>query len=59
MNITVRIKEQYGHIAIHPACKAAQTFALIAGTKTLTPSTIECIKALGYTVTVEQKELTL
>ena len=59
MNITVRIKEQYGHIAIHPVCKAAKTFALIAGTKTLTASTIECVKALGYTVTVEQKELTL
>jgi hypothetical protein len=59
MQITVRIKDQFGHIAIHPVCKAAQTFALIAGTKTLTPRTIECIKALGYTVTVEQKELTL
>jgi hypothetical protein len=59
MNITVRIKEQYGHIAIYPVCKAAKTFALIAGTKTLTPSTIECVKSLGYSVTVEQKELTL
>lgn len=59
MNITVRIKEQYGGIAIHPVCDKAKAFALIAKTTTLTPSAIECIKALGYTVTVEQKELTL
>ena len=59
MEITVRIKDQYGHIAIHPVCKAAKTFALIAGTKTLTPSTIECVKALGYSVKVEQQALTV
>ena len=59
MQITVRIKAQYGHIAIHPVCKQAQIFAHIAGTKTLTPSAIECIKTLGYSVVVEQKELTL
>ena len=59
MQITVRIKAQYGHIAIHPVCKQAQIFSHLAGTKTLTSSAIECIKALGFTVTVEQKELTL
>jgi hypothetical protein len=59
MEIIVRIKAQYGGYAIQPVCDKAKTFALIAGTKTLTPSAIECIKALGYTVAVEQQALTV
>ena len=55
MSIIVRIKAQYGGIAIHPVCDKSKTFALLAGTKTLTPAAIECIKALGFSVQVEQQ----
>lgn len=59
MNIVVNIKDQYGAQAIHPVCTKAHLFAQIAGTKTLTRATVERIKALGYTVTVQQKEAVL
>jgi len=50
--LTVEIKNQFGRDAIHPINSIAQTFALIAGTKTLTKQHIKYIKTLGYTVQV-------
>ena len=55
MQITVKRKSVYGEEKIYPACEAAETFASIAGTKTLTPETIARIKKLGYTVALEQQ----
>jgi len=52
MEIIVTIKNIYGNETIYPSCPKGQTFAEIAGTKTLTPQTIKLIKALGYTVSV-------
>jgi hypothetical protein len=54
MNITVEIKNVYGANAIYPVCPKAKTFALIAGTKTLTPEAIRNIKTLGFEITVKQ-----
>jgi hypothetical protein len=54
--ITVRIKSQYGATVYQPACVNAAHFAAIAGTKTLTLQTIAHVKALGYTVKVEQTQ---
>lgn len=54
MKILVRIKHQYGQQTVVPVCEIAQEFARIAGTSTLTVPTIESIKRLGYTVSVEQ-----
>jgi len=51
MEIKVKIKSNYGTEAIYPACKKAELFAAIAGTKTLTSDTIKKIKALGYQIT--------
>ena len=51
MQITVEVKNVYGVTTYYPICQAAQAFAAIAGTKTLTPATLKQIKALGYTVT--------
>jgi len=59
MQVTVQIKDQYGTRVIYPVCTTGQLFARIAGTKTLTPRHIESIKALGYSVQVEQPVLSL
>jgi hypothetical protein len=49
-SITVKIKAVYGEEKIYPVCTDAQTFAALAGTRTLTIGTIEHIKRLGYKV---------
>jgi len=59
MEITVKITKNYGVEAIYPVCQAAFLFARIAGTKTLTRETIAKVKALGYTVKVQQDQVTL
>lgn len=57
MEITVRITTNYGARAVYPVCPTAQTFADIAGTKTLKPETINLIKKLGYEVKVQPEAL--
>lgn len=57
MEITVRITSNYGARAVYPVCPTAQTFADIAGTKTLKPETLAKIKSLGYTVNVQAEVL--
>ena len=57
MTITVSIKNVYGNETIYPVCGTAKKFANLTGTKTLTVYAIEQIKALGYTVQVEQVKL--
>lgn len=54
MKITVRLITQYGTQVIVPVCQTARQMAELAGTKNLTPQAIKIIKALGYTVAVEQ-----
>lgn len=55
--VIVRITNNYGARAVYPVCETAKIFAAIAGTKTLKPETINCIKALGYEVVVQQEVL--
>jgi hypothetical protein len=57
MKITVKLKAVYGKETIYPVCEGAKIFAKIAGTTTLTKSTIEHIKELGYSIEVEQQTL--
>lgn len=59
MEIIVKITQNYGTEVIYPVCQNAFLFARLAGTKTLTFSTIAKIKALGYTVKVQQGRDTL
>ena len=59
MNIIVKITQNYGTEVIYPVCQQAFLFARIAGTKTLTLDTIVKIKALGFTVNVQQNRETL
>jgi len=55
--IKVRITENYGQRRIVPMDNTGKILAKIAGTKTLTPETIELSKMLGYTFTVVTEEL--
>lgn len=50
--IFVSIKSVYGSQQIYPVCANAKTFAVLAGTKTLTPQAIGAIKDLGVKVNV-------
>ena len=49
MTIQVIIKTNYGTQVVYPSCEIGETFALIAGTKTLTDETRALMKRLGYT----------
>jgi hypothetical protein len=55
--ITVDIRTIYGREMIYPVGPAAQAFADLAKAKTLTRAQLDIIKALGFKVTVKQKEL--
>ena len=59
MTITVRIRYVYGNRTVYPVCAAAETFAQIAGSKTLPFWVIDKIKRLGYSIEVEQEPVTL
>ena len=54
MKITIRCEKNYGIEVFYPACPAAELFARIAGTKTLTTHTLRDIDLLGYEIEIEQ-----
>jgi hypothetical protein len=56
MKIVVRVKNIYGNKTVYPVCENAQLLARIAGHSTLTSTTVDLIKKLGYVVEVEQTE---
>jgi len=49
-SILIEIRENYGKKVIYPACENAETFARLAGCKTLTAQTLELIEQLGYSI---------
>jgi hypothetical protein len=48
--IDVEVRNIYGVTTHYPACPAAEVFARLAGTKTLTAHALRDIKALGFQV---------
>lgn len=50
MQVQIQIKTVYGNVTYYPVNDAAKRFAAIAGTKTLSVSTIKNIQALGFAV---------
>jgi hypothetical protein len=54
MKITIRADKNYGVLTYYPADPAAEIFARIAGTKSLTRNTLRDIAALGYQIEIEQ-----
>jgi hypothetical protein len=55
MEITIRLKNNYGQQVAYPACKQSELFATIADTKTLTGRTLKLIEAMGYQINVKQQ----
>lgn len=61
MNATIEVlvKDQYGQRVYHPQNDNAYLFAKIAGTKTLTNSTLAYAKELGYEITFSYEPINL
>ena len=54
MKLTVKIGNNYGKKVVYPVCEQSRIFAALAGTTTITAGALNCIKALGYTLEIEQ-----
>jgi len=52
MHINVTLANQYGREVIRPACPIADKFCQLLDQKTLTPSNVSLIKAMGYEIRV-------
>lgn len=50
MTIKVRVKNQYGHDRVFPACPTAILFSRLIGQKTFTHRDLCLIEELGYTI---------
>jgi hypothetical protein len=59
-SIHVRVMDVYGRRVAYPVCDKAKVFAAIAGTTSLTETTLKCIRKLGFDIhVVPQEPLTL
>ena len=59
MELTVKVRNNYGTEVIYPTCEVGEAFARIAGTKTLTDQTRLIMKQLGYSFVAKVQEVTL
>ena len=59
VKIIIKKKNIYGEDKYYPACKASEAFAAIAGTRTLTESTLRLVKSLGYDLELEQQTINI
>ena len=50
--VHVRVMDVYGRRVVYPVCDKAKVFASIAGTTSLTDSTLRCMRKLGYVLHV-------
>lgn len=56
MQITVNLKQSYGHDRFYPACPSSAIFARIAGCKCLQPHVLELIEKLGYKIKLKEEK---
>ena len=56
--VHVRVMDVYGRRVVYPVCDKAKVFASIAGTTSLTDSTLRCMRKLGYVLHVIPTEPT-
>lgn len=54
--ISVEYKDVYGRQLIYPVCAKAKTLCALLGSKTLPESSLEHIKALGFTLHVKSPD---
>ena len=54
--IHVHVKDVYGKRVVYPVCDKAKVFAAIAGTTSLTETTLRCIRKLGFDIHVVPNE---
>lgn len=59
MQITLEVKRNYGTEHIYPVCDTATKLTALTGKRTLSHNDIKTIRALGYTITVQQPQVTL
>jgi hypothetical protein len=59
MQITLAVKRNYGTEHIYPVCDTAAKLTALTGKRTLSHADIKTIRALGYTITVQQPEIKL
>ena len=52
--IQVEVKYVYGKQMVYPICETAHLLAKLANQRSLTPSSIITIKALGYAIEITQ-----
>jgi hypothetical protein len=57
LEIAVLVKDIYGQRKFYPKCDKSKVFASIAGTTTLTETTLKNIVKLGYKVNVKQEPI--
>lgn len=57
LEIAVIVKDVYGQRKFYPKCDKSKVFASIAGTTTLTETTLRKIMELGYKVNVVQEPI--
>lgn len=50
--LTVQMRNNYGTLVYYPVCDKAKALAIIANTKTLTPTALTQCKALGLKVVI-------
>lgn len=56
LTIHVRVMDVYGRQVVYPVCDKAKVFAAIAGTTSLTETTLKCIRKLGHDIHVVPNE---
>ena len=54
MTIYVSARSVFGEIKLYPACRKADLFCQLAGTKTVTDSILDTVRKLGYSVVESQ-----
>ena len=59
MKIQVKISKPFGQKRINPVCEKASYFCKLLNQKSLTPSNIDYIRALGFEVEVVQEVVSL
>lgn len=50
LTLTVEVRDVYGKPTYYPACEKSWLISHIAGTTTLTPTTLKLVKDLGYSI---------